>query len=352
MIVKYSSHVAGSLKLAQEASQALFARAQKLAEVLLSSYAVKHGLAQQQPQQQQQAAVIVESTSSSSSPSTLSEGVDSTAVAKPLSETRPPAAELETSKVDAVLDTAALTSMQLSAAPVAVSACPDSSSAGAVSVASDASSGSFQSPHQPLTDDADTSSLTEGRQPPPQPDLDADSKTTVKLPADSTPAVPPLSDMDSKDEVSASDAKVALLPGSLAVSLQLSKQELQGKVASADAAADEDNSDLIKVGHPDTQEGSTAADDAAVLVPLSTLQQPLQTYESVVPRLDSHALTADEAKAGVSAVTNGSDSADAADDHSAASLPLCDDPSGADGEPFQSTCLKSVQVSYSCSAML
>ena len=326
----------------------MFARAQKLAEVLLSSYAVKHGLAQQKPQQQQ-AAVTVESTSSSSSPSTLSEGVNSTAVIKPVFETSPPADESETSKADAALDNVSLTSIQLSAAPVAVSAPLSSSAADAVSAASDASTGALQSLQQPLTDDGDTSSLTEGRQPPPQPDLDADSETTVKLPADSTPAVPPFSDTDSKDEVSASDAKVALRPGSVAVSLQLSKQGLRGKVASADAAADEDNTDLIKAGHHDLAEGGTTADDAAVLVPISTLEQPLQTYESVIPRLDSQALWADEEEAGVPTITNGT-----ADDHSAASLPVGDllTAEAKDSEPLQPTCLKSVQVSYSCGAML
>ena len=327
----------------------MFARAQKLAEVLLKAYAVKHGLPQQKPQQQ--AAVIVDSLPSSPTSTFWSKGVDSNANATPVLVTSPPAAKPNTSEVNVDVDKVSSTSMQLSAAPVALSAPLSSSAAGAVSVATDASSHDLLSPHQPLTDDADTSVLTQGIQSSLDPDTDADSATAIKLPADVNQDVP-VSDTDSKDEVSASDAKVALRPGSVAVSLQLSKQELQGKVASADAAADEDNSDLIKVGHPDTQEGGTAADDAAVLVPISTLQQPLQTYESVIPRLDSQAVVCEEDEAGVSAVTNGSDSADAADDHSAASLPLCDDLSGADGEPFQPTCSKSVQVSYSCGAML
>ena len=330
----------------------MFARAQKLAEVLLSSHAIKHGLTQQKPQQQQ-AAAIVGSTSLSSSPSTQSEGVDSTAAAKIVSETSPPAAESDASKVDTVLNSPSSTSMQLNATPVAISAHPSSSSAVAVSAATAASTGALQSLQQPSTDGADISSLTEGSQSCPKPDTDSDRETAVKSPAGNSQAVPRVSGIDSKDKVSGSDAKVALLSDIAAASLQLSKQEVKGKVASADAAADEDNSDLIKVGHPDTQECGTAADDAAVVVPISTLKQPLQTYESVIPRLDNQALIPDEEKARVSAVTNGAAGDD--DDDSAASLPSCGDPSSAEakgGDPLQPSCSKSVQVSYSCSTTL
>ena len=320
----------------------MFARAQKLAEILLSSYAVKHGLTQQQPQQQQ-AAVTVESPSSSSFASTpQSKGVASILTAAPVSETSPPAAESDASKVDTVLNSPSSTSMQLNATPVAIPAHPSSSSAGAVSVASEGSSGGLQCPHQLSTDDADTSSLTQGIQTFPQPDTDADSATAIKLPAGDSQVVPHVSGTDSKDKVSGSDTKVALRPSVVGESLQLSKQELQGKVASADAASDEDKSNLIKVGHPDMTEGEANADDAAVLVPISTLEQPLQTYESVIPRLDSRAVIADEEEA---EVTDNSDSIDAAGVDSAAALPLCDDPSGADREPLQPSCAKSVQVS-------
>lgn len=86
------------------------------------------------------------------------------------------------------------------------------------------------------------------------------------------------------------------------------KQDPQSKVASANADVIEDRAELIAVGHPEQEvDDSMTAASAALIVPSSLAQQPLQNCQSIAPKTLSQDVEHEEGEAVSSSVTHSSE---------------------------------------------
>ena len=108
----------------------------------------------------------------------------------------------------------------------------------------------------------------------------------------------------------------------------LLQQRAQSKVASAHAAMTEDHAELIAVGHPDEEvNDSMTAASAALVVSSTPAKQPLQSYQSISPKMSSQNAEAEEGEAVPSSMTHSSEIMSAAEELPVPP-PACNDQSG------------------------